>query len=118
MGTARSPSLDRKVAEDIKAAIAAGAYAAGTRLPSESELAGGSPDLHRGQRQRRQLLGPSCHACTLGGFTHTARGIRESTAWPGNPLEAWTLPVSGLLAAGAVAHVSQPLDARLGTGLG
>ena len=39
MGTARSPSLYRKVAEDIKAAIAAGAYAAGTRLPSENELA-------------------------------------------------------------------------------
>jgi GntR family transcriptional regulator len=35
----RSPSLYRKVAEDIKAAIAAGAYPAGTRLPSESELA-------------------------------------------------------------------------------
>ncbi len=35
----RSPSLYRKVAEDIKAAIAAGGYAAGTRLPSESELA-------------------------------------------------------------------------------
>ena len=34
------PSLYRKVAEDIKAAIAAGAYPAGTRLPSESELAG------------------------------------------------------------------------------
>src|SRR6202043_1023573 len=29
----------RKVAEDIKAAIAAGGYAAGTRLPSERELA-------------------------------------------------------------------------------
>src|SRR5271165_820595 len=29
----------RKVADDIKAAIAAGEYAAGTRLPSESELA-------------------------------------------------------------------------------
>ncbi len=29
----------RKVAEDIKAAIAAGGYAAGNRLPSESELA-------------------------------------------------------------------------------
>src|SRR5580704_6582294 len=29
----------RKVAEDIKAAIAAGGYAAGTRLPSEHELA-------------------------------------------------------------------------------
>src|SRR5580658_4278624 len=39
-GVARSPSLYRKVAEDIKAAIAAGGYAAGTRLPSESELAG------------------------------------------------------------------------------
>ena len=36
---ARSPSLYRKVAEDIKAAIAAGDYAAGTRLPSEHELA-------------------------------------------------------------------------------
>jgi GntR family transcriptional regulator len=35
----RSPSLYRKVAEDIKAAIAAGGYAAGTRLPSEYELA-------------------------------------------------------------------------------
>src|SRR5450631_2007556 len=35
----RSPSLYRKVAEDIKAAIAAGGYAAGTRLPSESDLA-------------------------------------------------------------------------------
>ena len=35
----RSPSLYRKVAEDIKAAIAMGAYPAGTRLPSESELA-------------------------------------------------------------------------------
>jgi GntR family transcriptional regulator len=34
------PALYRKVAEDIKAAIAAGAYGAGTRLPSESELAG------------------------------------------------------------------------------
>jgi GntR family transcriptional regulator len=34
-----SPSLYRKVAEDIKAAISAGAYAPGTRLPSESELA-------------------------------------------------------------------------------
>src|ERR1700730_17187572 len=34
-----SPSLYRKVAEDIKAAIAAGGYAVGTRLPSESELA-------------------------------------------------------------------------------
>src|SRR4029077_10382347 len=34
-----SPSLYRKVAEDIKAAIAAGGYAAGTRLPSEHELA-------------------------------------------------------------------------------
>jgi GntR family transcriptional regulator len=30
----------RKVAEDIKAAITAGAHPAGTRLPSESELAG------------------------------------------------------------------------------
>ena len=35
----RSPSLYRKVAGDIKAAIAAGGYAAGTRLPSEHELA-------------------------------------------------------------------------------
>ncbi len=35
----RSPSLYRKVAEDLKAAIAAGGYAAGTRLPSEHELA-------------------------------------------------------------------------------
>ena len=34
-----SPSLYRKVAEDIKAAIAARGYAAGTRLPSEHELA-------------------------------------------------------------------------------
>ena len=34
------PALYRKVAGDIKAAIAAGAYPAGTRLPSESELAG------------------------------------------------------------------------------
>ena len=34
-----SPSLYRKVAEDIKAAIAAGGYAAGTRLPSENDLA-------------------------------------------------------------------------------
>src|SRR5256886_16927433 len=34
-----SPSLYRKVAEDIKAAIAAGGYAARTRLPSEHELA-------------------------------------------------------------------------------
>lgn len=34
------PSLYRKVAEDIKAAIAAGTYPANTRLPSESELAG------------------------------------------------------------------------------
>jgi GntR family transcriptional regulator len=34
------PALYRKVAQDIKAAIAAGAYGAGTRLPSESELAG------------------------------------------------------------------------------
>jgi GntR family transcriptional regulator len=33
------PSLYRKVAEDIKGAIATGAYPAGTRLPSESELA-------------------------------------------------------------------------------
>ncbi len=33
------PALYRKVADDIKAAISAGAYAAGTRLPSESELA-------------------------------------------------------------------------------
>ena len=33
------PSLYRKVADDIKAAIAAGGYAAGTRLPSEHELA-------------------------------------------------------------------------------
>jgi GntR family transcriptional regulator len=35
----RPPTLYRKVADDIKAAIAAGGYAAGTRLPSESELA-------------------------------------------------------------------------------
>ena len=35
----RSPSLYRTVAGDIKAAIAAGGYAAGTRLPSEHELA-------------------------------------------------------------------------------
>ncbi len=33
------PARYRKVAEDIKAAIGAGAYPAGTRLPSESELA-------------------------------------------------------------------------------
>ena len=33
------PALYRKVADDVKAAITAGAYAAGTRLPSESELA-------------------------------------------------------------------------------
>jgi len=33
------PALYRKVADDIKAAIAAGDYGAGTRLPSESELA-------------------------------------------------------------------------------
>ena len=38
-GVPRSPSLYRKVAEEIKAAIAAGGYAAGTRLPSEHELA-------------------------------------------------------------------------------
>src|SRR5579872_5363333 len=38
-GVSASPSLYRKVADDIKAAIAAGAYATGTRLPSESELA-------------------------------------------------------------------------------
>jgi GntR family transcriptional regulator len=38
-GLGRAPSLYRKVAEDIKAAIAAGGYAVGTRLPSESELA-------------------------------------------------------------------------------
>src|SRR5271169_3567312 len=38
-GAPRSPSLYRKVAEDVKAAIAAGEYAAGARLPSESELA-------------------------------------------------------------------------------
>jgi GntR family transcriptional regulator len=38
-GVARPLSLYRKVADDIKAAIAAGGYAAGTRLPSESELA-------------------------------------------------------------------------------
>ncbi len=38
-GVPRSPSLYRTVAEDIKAAIAAGRYAAGTRLPSEHELA-------------------------------------------------------------------------------
>jgi GntR family transcriptional regulator len=36
---ARAPSAYRKVAEDVKAAIAAGEYAAGARLPSESELA-------------------------------------------------------------------------------
>ena len=35
----RSPSLYRKVADDIKASIAAGEYPAGTRLPSEHELA-------------------------------------------------------------------------------
>jgi len=33
-------SLYRKVADDLRSAIAAGAYAPGTRLPSESELAG------------------------------------------------------------------------------
>jgi GntR family transcriptional regulator len=33
------PALYRKVADDIKEAIAAGGYPAGTRLPSESELA-------------------------------------------------------------------------------
>jgi GntR family transcriptional regulator len=33
------PALYRKVAEDIRTAISAGVYAAGTRLPSESELA-------------------------------------------------------------------------------
>jgi GntR family transcriptional regulator len=38
-GVPRSPSLYRKVADDIKAAIAAGEYPAGTRLPSEHELA-------------------------------------------------------------------------------
>src|SRR5579872_927253 len=38
-GVSASPSLYRKVADDIKAAIAAGGYATGTRLPSESELA-------------------------------------------------------------------------------
>lgn len=32
-------SLYRKVAEDIKAAIAAGTYPVNTKLPSESELA-------------------------------------------------------------------------------
>jgi GntR family transcriptional regulator len=40
MSMTSGPALYRKVAEDIKAAIAAGAYGAGTRLPSESELAG------------------------------------------------------------------------------
>src|ERR1700739_2124729 len=35
-----APALYRQVAQDIKAAIAAGAYGAGTRLPSESQLAG------------------------------------------------------------------------------
>jgi GntR family transcriptional regulator len=38
-GVARPPTLYRKVADDIRAAITAGGYAAGTRLPSESELA-------------------------------------------------------------------------------
>src|ERR1700749_2959849 len=33
------PALYRKVAQDIRAAITAGAYGAGTRLPSESDLA-------------------------------------------------------------------------------
>jgi GntR family transcriptional regulator len=35
-----APSLYRKVADDMRAAIAAGEYGTGTRLPSESELAG------------------------------------------------------------------------------
>src|ERR1700722_14415324 len=39
LGVVRPPSLYRKVADDIRAAIAAGGYAAGTRLPSENELA-------------------------------------------------------------------------------
>lgn len=33
------PSLYRRIADDLKAAIGSGAYAAGARLPSESELA-------------------------------------------------------------------------------
>jgi len=37
---AEPAALYRKVAEDIKAAIVSGGYATGTRLPSESELAG------------------------------------------------------------------------------
>jgi GntR family transcriptional regulator len=36
---ATEPALYRKVADDVKAAIGAGAYPAGSRLPSESELA-------------------------------------------------------------------------------
>ena len=40
MSPADPAPLYRKVADDIKAAIAAGEYGAGTRLPSESELAG------------------------------------------------------------------------------
>jgi GntR family transcriptional regulator len=38
-GVSGSPALYRTVAKDIKAAIAGGGYAAGARLPSESELA-------------------------------------------------------------------------------
>src|ERR1700689_2599721 len=67
---ARAPSAYRKVAEDVKAAIAAGEYAAGARLPSESELAERYP-VARGPI--RQAFG----ALRADGIIASRRGARR-----------------------------------------
>jgi DNA-binding transcriptional regulator YhcF (GntR family) len=56
-GVPRSPSLYRKVAEDIKAAIVVGGYTAGTRLPSEHELA----DRYSVSRGTISSVGRGCY---------------------------------------------------------
>src|SRR5947209_13531697 len=66
----RSPSLYRTVAGDIKAAIAAGGCAAGTRLPSEHELA-------ERYSVSRGTIRQACGALRADGVIASRRGARR-----------------------------------------
>ena len=68
MGEAAAPtSLYRTVADDLRAAIGAGEYPPGTRLPSESDLAE-RYSVSRGTVRRSKLAGAAHILDTVAGL--------------------------------------------------
>jgi hypothetical protein len=97
----RTPSLYRKVAEDIKAAIAAGGYAAGTRLPSEHEPEAVSLASHTpvSGSESGPLTGTVIAVTFLGATSRVTVDLGDTTVLAQLPTsEATTLSAGGRVA--------------------